>query len=231
LTFLTTFTQNAHREPLFHLLRFGGELLMSTFGLPVTVNPPGASGLGSYRMGLYSGLTTGLSADDPVFGMRWTDSTNTCAIKYLRVRMAVITGFTAAQQLAFKARVARAWSVTDTGGTSVTLSTNNGKLRTANASTLFAAASVLIATTGTLTAGTRTLDAQAFLTGHGKTLAAAATVQDANIESVFDATGPNSDPIILVANEGIVITNTVAQGAAGTVVWSVDVAWSEHVSY
>ena len=204
---------------------------MSSLGLPVTVLPPGASGLGAYRLGLYSGLTTGLSANDPVFSVRWTDASNTCAIKYLRVRMAVITGFTAAQQLAFQAKVARSYTVADTGGTSVTLSTNNGKLRSSNASTLFGAAQVLIATTGTLTAGTRTLDAQAFLTGHGKTLAAAATVQDASVEGVFDATGPNADPVILMTGEGIAITNTVAQGAGGTVVWSVDVAWSEHASY
>jgi len=204
---------------------------MAFLGSVVTPVAPGQSGLGAYRIAAYSGLTTGVAAAAPLFSLRWTDTTNICAINYLKISMQTVTAFTAAQRLAFSAKIARSFTAADTGGSSLTLATNNCKLRTANASTLFAAASILMATTGTLTAGTRTLDSNPILTQQGSVYAAATALPDPPIQNIFDASGNNGNPIVLVANEGLVILNDVLQGAAGTVVLSVDIGWSEHAAY
>lgn len=193
------------------------------------VTPRPEQVLGAFRVAAFSGLTAGLAANTPVFSLRWTDSSNLFLLKYLRVRAAVITGFTAAQELAFDAIAARAFTASDSAGTAITFTGNNAKKRTALATSLVG--DCRIAAAVTLTAGTRTLDANPFMVGVGKTLAAAATVQDAAIESVIDFTDGVDYPLVLAQNEGFLVRNTIAQGAGGTVRWGIEAAWNEVASY
>jgi len=196
-------------------------------------NDPGA--LGAYRLAAFSGLTTTIAAGTAsaghVFSLRWTDATRFLVLKHLKVAMTVVTGFTAAQELAFEAFIARGYTATHTGGTAITLGGNNQKRRTSMGTSLVTtAASARIASTTALAGSTFTLDANPFMHGSVKTLAAAATVQDARLENVMDF-GGNDHPFVLSQDEGIVVRNTILLGAAGTVRWSIECGWDELTSY
>ena len=203
----------------------------NTRALRTTIKPIDVGSLGSYRLAVFSGLTATLAAGATVFSMRWTDATRLMILKYLRVRYAVVTGFTAAQELAFGAFMARSFSSSDSVGTAVVTSSNNAKKRTSMGPTLFAVNDVRVASASAVTAGTRTLDNNPILVGMGKTLAAAATVQDASFESILDLTNSQDYPIILAQNEGLVVQNTILMGAGGTVRIGIECAWDEVASF
>lgn len=154
-------------------------------------------------------------------------------MRFLKVRYAVVTGFTAAQELSFDAFVARGYTADHAGGTALTLGGNNQKKRTSQGSSLVTtAASARIASATALTGSSFTLDANPIMLGMGKTLAAAATVQDAAFEETLDMTDGGAEwPIILATNEGIVVRNGILMGAAGTVRMSVQMAWDEVAAY
>jgi hypothetical protein len=183
---------------------------------------------GAFRLGKMSGLTTGLAANGNIFYLRNPDPSKLMILQYLKIRAAVITGFTAAQEIAFDAIIARAWTAATAGGTAVAINNNNMKKRASLAPSI---ADARIATTAVLTAPTATLDAESFLAGTGKTLAAAATVQDIAIEEEFDATNGSDYPIILGQNEGICVRNSILLGAGGTVRYAINAAWLEATAY
>lgn len=192
-------------------------------------NDPGA--LGSYRLATISGLTTAVAANGLVFAWRWADATRVAVLKYFKVRMAVITGFTAAQELGFDVMIGRGYTANHTGGTALTLGGNNQKKRTAMGTTLIGtAADIRMATTAALGGGTITVDSNPVMAGTFKTLAAAATVQDGAYESIMDFSGIDY-PFVFAQNEGIVVRNSILMGAGGTVRWAVECAWDELNSY
>jgi hypothetical protein len=199
----------------------------------ITPRPIDVGALGSYRVAEFSGLMTGIAAKTAtaghVFSWRWGDATRVAALRYVKIRYAVITGFTAAQELGFDAIIARTYSASHTGGTALTLTTNSMKKRTSMATTLLTDAR--IATTAALTAGTHTLDAQPFMMSEAKTLAAAATVQDSAFEETLDMTDGYDYPYLFAQNEGFVVRNSIAMGAAGTVRMHVAMAWDELTAF
>jgi hypothetical protein len=180
---------------------------------------------GKYRLGQFTGLLTGLAASAEFFQFRWASATHLAAIEFIKVRYVVITGFTAAQELGFDMTLASSWSANGTGGTAVVPGALNLKNRSSFVDSKVA--DLRIATTAALGAGTKTLSGNPMMTTAAKTLAAAATVQDAAFEDVIDLTNSGDSPIILAQNEGFVLRNAVLMGAAGTVRASVQVAWAE----
>lgn len=194
--------------------------------LRASLRPAEAQGV--FRLGKISGLTTGLAANGVLFTLRNPDASKLIILQYLKVRAAVITGFTAAQEIAFDVLPHRSWTVAPSGGTAVAINQNNLKKRTALSVSI---ADIRIATTGVLTLGTATADAETIMAGTGKTLAAAATVQDVAIEEEYDATGGSEYPIVLAQNEGLAVRNTVLLGAGGTVRWAITAGWLENPTY
>lgn len=185
--------------------------------------------LGAYRYAGFTGLLpAALAANAEVFQFRWTDASNLCQIKFIKVRMAVITGFTAAQELAFDVIRSTAWSGSGTGGTAIVPSSTN--LMRRNTYPISKVGDMRIATTAALGAGTKVLSNTADLVGMGKTLAAAVTVQDAAFENMLDMTNATDDPIILQQNEGFSVRNSIVLGAAGTVRMAVEMGWSEFLN-
>ncbi len=193
-----------------------------------TLRPNDIGALGSYRVAVFSGLTTGLAAGAPVFAFRWADATRLALMRFVAVRAQVVTGFTAAQQLSADIVIARSFTVSDTAGTAIVLGTGNKKRASMGNSLV---TDLRIATAAALTAGTRTLDANPFTSCMTLELAAAATVPRASMAAIVDARDQSDYPIVLVANEGFVVRNLVALGAGGTVAWSVECAWDEVASY
>lgn len=184
--------------------------------------------LGEYRIAEFSGLTTGIAANGEVFQFRWTDAANLCVLRSLKVRAAVITGFTAAQELAFAASMVANWSADGSGGTPITPGATNLLKRSTYPQSKVGSAR--IATTGALTAGTKTIYTNPFMVGVGKTLAAAATVQDAAIEEGIWFDAGLAGPIVIQQNEGFIVRNTIAMGAGGTVRWAIQAEWAEFLN-
>jgi hypothetical protein len=205
------------------------EVEPNSLAFRATLRPNDIGTLGSYRLATFTGLTAGIAANAPLFSWRWGDASRVAILRYLRIRAAVVTGFTAAQELAFDAMIARSWTTNDSGGTAIVFTANNAKKRTSMGQSLVT--DCRIAAAATLTAGARTLDANPIMAGVAKTLAAAATVQDAVLEETFDATNGQDFPFVFAQNEGFVVRNSILMGAGGTVRWAVQAAWDEMASY
>lgn len=175
-----------------------------------------------------SGAVTVAAANTALFSFR-NLSANPVVIRRIGIGFITTTGFTAAQQLNWGLKVARAFTVSDSGGTAVALTGNNCKIRTS----LGALTSVdcRIATTGALTAGTKTLDtndlgivgAFAAATAAGVTLA-----PSANNLLQHDA---GDYPLVLAQNEGFNVMNLTAMGAGGVGTLYVAMELAEATTY
>jgi hypothetical protein len=206
---------------------------------------------GAYRVAAVSGLVTGVAAASPtaghLFAMRWSPPTSgprilkVCLIQRIRAKWRTISGFTAAQEVGLDLSVLRGYSANHSGGTAVTLTTQNQQKRggTTPSTTVSAQgmlpslmADMRIAAAGALTAGTHTFDAQPIARDGYSENAAAATVPLGRFDMEFlNADAVGDCPIVLGPNEGLCIRNVVAQGAGGTARIIVEVDWLELTSY
>ena len=150
-------------------------------------------------------------------------------IQRITINWVMTTGFTTGQQIAFGGYVARSFTGSDSGGTTIALSGNNQKNRTsAQTSQIATGGDMRISTTAALTVGTRTLDSAAFGVTNGwagTTLLTTGTqpLQQVTLYEEF----PGDTPLILQSNEGIVINNLVALGAAGVMSVAINIEWTE----
>lgn len=205
-----------------------------------TVNKPTAAGaLGHYRISTVTGtLAAALAASAQVWQFKWTDAAKFGLIKKLRWRFLPLTPFTAATLTdhgSFDAFIARSYAAGG-GGTTLTLSGSNNKMRTSMGTTL---AAINISTTAALTAAT-TLDAnpfeQSLRKGNRVNPAAATeeTIQPNNGEwegnYVCDIAN-GEHPITLAQNEGVVIRNRTGWPAAGTGILQVHCVWADVTAY
>ncbi len=199
---------------------------------------------GGYRVAAVSGLITGVAAAAPLFSLRWSPPTapkpeldiGTFVLQRLRARLTTVAGYTAAQEAGIDVILARNFTAADSGGTSLTLTTNNAKKRTDFP--LTKVASINIATTAALTAGTRTLDAQPIAAQTSHELAQAATVQTGFSEVLLTNDDLDRYPVILSGTtagaptaEGLIVRNLVSQGAGGTARLIVEIDWLEVQRY
>ena len=193
-----------------------------------TLRPIDYGALGSYRMsGLSGTMAAGLAANSEVFQFRWTDATRLCVITSVLwdglsgSATAFAAGFAKVDML-----VARSWSADGSGGTTLTPTGNNQKMRSSMGTTLVGSARV--SSTAALTAGTKTLDSLAM----GQYSAAIGTATSTQWMPQFDLfhVDPGGEtPLILAANEGFVVRATVP--ATGTWQFGVTVTWTEVTAY
>lgn len=172
-----------------------------------------------YSMSVPSGALTLVAANGPVWSCRWTSTTHVAAVRRVRYSVVTTTAFGTAQDLAYGLYFARAFTAADSGGTAATLTTNNGKLDTRYPTMLMA--DIRIGTTDVITAGTRTLDAQALASSGGDGSAALAAVSSATLYDDWFR------PIMLRAEEGLVLHNLILMGATGVVKLRVSIEWTE----
>lgn len=195
--------------------------------------------LGSYGLSVTTGtLAAALAANGQVFSCRWGDATAIAVITRLRAQILPLTLFTAAtltDYTSLDALIARAFTVSASGGTAINLTGNNLKRRTSFASTAFT--DIRVSSTAALTAGTQTLDANAF-TGSlrkGNRINPAAATEEVITSSedgfliCFDV-NRGTYPIVLAQNEGVVIRNRTTWPAAGTAVAKIEMEWSEYAN-
>lgn len=197
--------------------------------LRVSQRPPECAG--AYRYSAFTGLLpAALATAAPIFLLRNPDVNKKVILQYLKIRYAVITGFTAAQELGFDAVLFRNMQIPTAGGTQISAAGNNLKKNSAQAPSVVDAR---ISGTAALTApvGPAVIEANPILTGVAKTLATAATVQDIAFDEEYDGTNGSDYPIILHQFEGIMVRNSLVLGAAGTIRASITAAWLESSAY
>jgi hypothetical protein len=173
-----------------------------------------------YSLAVSTGALTLVVANGAVWSCRWTSTTHVAIVQKISYSVVTTTAFGAAQDLSYGLYFARAYTITDTGGTASTLTTNNGKLDTRNPLTQMA--DIRVATTLAIVNGTRTLDAHPLrATAHAGAAAVAATGDEWNFNY------PISPPLILRTDEGLVMNNLVLMGAAGVATLRVCFEWIE----
>lgn len=189
--------------------------------------------LGSYSLGTKSGImAAGLGAAAPIFSLRYVPTINPASLMLLKkltlTASTLGTAFTAGSAL-FETFVLRSYTVNDTGGGSLTLGTavTTGKLRTSQA--IGGVTDFRISATATLTAGTQAADTNPI--SSVITQIPATTTNYAILPAdfpLFEAK-PGEHPLVLAANEGLVIRATVP--ATGTWSFSVKAIWDEVATY
>jgi hypothetical protein len=191
------------------------EVSGTTFrALRVQAMPVDYGSLGIYRFSWLSGtMAAGLAANSPIWSFRWGDATRLAVFqKLIGDGMAGSSTAFAAGFASFKAFFARSFTASDTGGAILTITGNNGKLRTSMGTTLLT--EIRASTTATLTAGTRTLDAQP-LAQHAFSIGTVVSViYIPPATPLFNEDVVGTMPIVLAQNEGVVVQATVP--ATGT---------------
>jgi hypothetical protein len=219
----------------------------SNRALKVRVHPTDC--LGSYQIEAISGtMAAGLGAASPIFSCRWGDATRFMLLRRIALDARILgTAFTAGATL-FDFIVARSFTASDSGGTSILPTGNSQKRRTSFGTTLIT--DLRISSTATLTAGTRTLDGSAMmnLRGHVSATAtnaplvsagqgagtaavvgAAVSTYTAIPQDLFTPNWGGEWPLVLAQNEGFIIRATVP--ATGTWDFSVTMEWSEVTAF
>jgi hypothetical protein len=177
---------------------------------------------GYYSLEIPSGSLTTVAANGPVWSCRWTSTTHVAVVFGFSYSAITTTAFGTAQDLAYGLYFARSFTAADTGGLAAVLTTNNGKHDTLHPTMLMS--DIRIGDADVITAGTRTLDAQPLRAAAGYGAAALATItQNSWVFGITDST----HPLILRAEEGLVLNNLILMGASGVVKLRVTLEWTE----
>jgi hypothetical protein len=193
-----------------------------------TLRPIDYGALGSYRMsGLSGTMAAGLAANAEIFSFRWSDATRLCVVT------SVIFNGLSGSATAFAAGfakvdmvIARNWTSFGGGGSALTLTGNNQKMRTGMGSPLLGNSN--ISSTAALTVGAKTLDAQP-IGLYSAAIGTATSTQWIPQVDLFHADPGGESPLVLTQNEGFVVRATVP--ATGTWQFGVTVAWTEVTAY
>jgi hypothetical protein len=174
-------------------------------------------------------LTVSQAANGTLFSFRWGDATRLCAIQDIRLQCIQTAAATATIFPNFEVVQARGFSVSDSAGTAITLTTNSMKKRTSMGTTLVTDIRVSAVAAG-LTAGTRTLDANAVMIMPTQQTI---TTPNASLYTAdLDLDSGSAHPLVFAQNEGFIVRGpTTVFGVAGTANLIVDVAWAEVTAY
>jgi hypothetical protein len=188
----------------------------------VTLRP--AEMIGYYSIAGASGALTGVAAAGPVFSFRNTGS-NLILMRRVSIGFVTTTAFTTAQGLAYSLVRANSFTASDSGGTALyTAGQNKHRNSFTN---ITSAPDIRISSTAALTAGTRTLETNSMgIVGGSSTAVGTSMGRTDMLEQ--DA---GDYPLALAQNEGFVITNLIAMGAAGVIQLQVNVEFAEVSSY
>lgn len=185
--------------------------------------------LGQYSAAHLSGtMAAGLAANAEVFQYRWTDATRLALVN--KVWLDGLSGSATAFTAGF-AKVdllfSRSWTADGSGGTAMTITGNNQKLRTSMGTMLVGA--IRGSSTAALTAGTKTNDSQSLGLFAFSIGTVANVIYAPNRIELFDSKNHQSHPVVLAQNEGLSARATVP--ATGTWQFGMSIGWTEVASY
>jgi hypothetical protein len=188
----------------------------------VSIRP--AEVIGYYTVSGASGALTGVAANGPVFSFRNTGS-NLILVRRLSIGFVTTTAFTTAQGLDYQMLRANSFTASDSGGTALyTAGANKHRTGFTN---IASAPDIRISSTGALTAGTRTLETAGMGIAGGSSTAVGTNMQASDLLR-YDS---GDYPLVLAQNEGFVVTNGIAMGAAGVIRLQVSVEYAETAAY
>ena len=177
-------------------------------------------------------ITAGATPPAEFYQFRWTSSSVIAIINRIRISVSTAssTFFPAGVPLQLAIYKSTSWTVSGTGGTTLTVD-GTAKLRTSMASS--AVGDFRIATTAALGAGTKTLEANPFTTlvascplassTSGQIVAPGTVMMEAN-------TANGAHPMILAQNEGFSLS-LLAIPATASWIFSLEVLWAEATQY
>ncbi len=187
----------------------------------VAVTPKPHDVVGSYMVAARSlEIAAGSGSAAEVWAFRNPSTTKVCAIKRIHIQANTIaTGFTAGVAI-FDLKVARAFTVSPTAGTTVVLSGNNCKLRTDHATCV---AVIDVADASVLTSGTEVADTTPIAT---IVETFPTTVQIKLMDrTMLEIKEGGCYPVVLEQDEGLILYSTVP--ATGTWFLTVTCEWDE----
>lgn len=192
----------------------------------VSVRPSEVTGWLS--VGARSGAMTGAAVGGFVYSFR-NIGANPVLVRRVGVGFICTTGFTAGQEMIFGLNVARAFTASDSGGTAIALTGNNGKHRTSLAT--LTSVDCRIAATAHFTGGTKTSDTNdlAQVAGWAATTTPGTIIAPSLNNLLSHDTGDY--PLVLAQNEGFNIINRIAMGAGGVGAMYVNIEVAEATSY
>jgi hypothetical protein len=173
---------------------------------------------------LLTGIAAGSATAGHLFAFRWTSAALVALIQKIKLRWITTTAFTAAQQVSFRLFRLTGYSASHSAGTALTLTGSN--LKKATRHPVSAVADIRIGTTLALNSGTHTLDAVE-LGGLQTWSQVGANLDLSPQETVIDSGSQLLHMLELATNEGFIIRNEVAMGAAGVGQLLVEVDWAE----
>jgi len=180
--------------------------------------------IGYYTVSGASGALTGVAAAGPVWSFRNTGA-NLILVRRVSIGFVTTTAFTTAQGLDYQMLRATSFTASDSGGTALYTAGQN-KHRT-GFTNITSAPDIRIASTGALTAGTRTLETAGVGIAGGSSTAVGTSMP---ITDILEQDSGDY-PFVLAQNEGFVITNGIAMGAAGVIRLQVSVEFAETSAY
>lgn len=207
------------------------EVEANTLAMRGTLRADDVGALGHYSISNMSGIIpAAFTTAGNIFAFRWGDATRVCTIHRITFGAGNDgTAFTAGI-VQINAFMARGFTGSYTGGTSLTPTGNMNKLRTSFGTSLVT--DIRIATTASLGAPTPAagLDNDPF----ASLICGVTATQGVSMippTPMFDQR-PGEHPIVLMVNEGFVIqTGGIAIAATGTWKFGVKVEWSETTAY
>jgi len=180
--------------------------------------------IGYYSVAGASGALTGVAAAGPVWSFRNTGA-NLILVRRVSIGFVTTTAFTTAQGLDYQMLRANSFTASDSGGTALfTAGQNKHRNSFTN---ITSAPDIRIASTGALTAGTRTLETAGVGIAGGSSTAVGTSMP---ITDILEQDSGDY-PFVLAQNEGFVITNGIAMGAAGVIRLQVSVEYAEAAAY
>lgn len=202
--------------------------------LRTTGRPIDYGSLGFYRVSVSSGtMAAALAANSEIFQFRWPDATRFAVVTRVAISAGANVAATAAAISSLRLTAARSWTVAGSGGTRLTMTGSNQKLRTSMGTSLVN--DIGVATTAGLTAGTKTLDAQdmggvSFGIGTGA-ITTALNLNIIPLTELLNIDASNDHPLVLAQNEGFVIRSGIIFPASMTWAFTVNVSWAEVAAY
>jgi len=194
--------------------------------LRVTIRPQEVTGW--FSVGTKTGSVTTLAANGAIFSLRQIAAT-LLIIRRVGIGFITTTGFTTGQVLDYSLIVARAFTVSDSVGTAISITGNNVKHRTSLVTPT--SIDMRVSAAAVLTAGTKTLDTNTLsvIGGFAPTTTTGVVIAPSANNLWSHDTGDY--PLVLAQNEGINIQNLTLMGAAGVGTAYINIEFAEASSY
>jgi hypothetical protein len=191
--------------------------------------------LGFYKVSQVSGATVSIGAAGHLGSIRWTDTSRFMVLIRIRAGWAVSGAITAATIMDLQAVIARAFSVDfTTASTAASLAAaNTNKMRQSMGASILGAAGPRIATTTVMSGQTLTADANPFsMTAFTNQPSGNATVTQAvgvghPMVTLYEWDTNGGHPIVLHANEGVLLQPVTAGPVTGSVKYYFSWEWAE----